>query len=100
MTTTFAAKAGRHFAFAPDPDPVEDILYRMYVIFEEADGRLWSVGTDFMAPDLATAQDFADGLNAQIGLDAETWMALAERAFAARRRFRAQQDDDPPTSSD
>ena len=95
MTTTLTLDTSRRFAFAPDPVPVEDILHRMYVIFEESDGSLWTAGTDFMAPDLATAQGFADGLNARIGLDTTTWMALAERAFAARWKLEAQQGDDP-----
>jgi len=35
--------------------------------------------------DLETAQGFADGRSARIGLDTDTWMALAERVFAERR---------------
>ena len=37
-------------------DPVEGILHRIYVVFEEYDGRLWASGTDMMAPSLKTAE--------------------------------------------
>lgn len=88
MPEILTEDAGRRFAFAPDPEPAEDIRHRVIVIFEESDGRLWSIGTDMMAPDLETAQGFADGLNARIGLDTDTWMVLAERVFAERRTIR------------
>ena len=70
------------------------------MIFEESDGRLWSIGTDMMAPDLETAQGFADGLNARIGLDTDTWMALAERVFAERRQIRERYDSVPSAPPD
>ena len=51
MTETITDGPGPRHAFAPHPDPVEDVLYSIYVIFEEHDGRLWTSRTTMMAPD-------------------------------------------------
>ena len=32
--------AGRRYAFAPHPDPIEEILHRIHIVFEEPDGRV------------------------------------------------------------
>ena len=58
MTETITDGPGPRHAFAPHPDPVEGILHRIYVIFEESDGRLWASGTDMMAPSLESAEAF------------------------------------------
>ena len=85
MTDPATTDAGRRYAFAPHPDPIEDILYRIHVIFEEPDGRLWSAGTDLIAPSMESAQAMAEDLNSRLGLDYAAWTAFAERVFAAKR---------------
>ena len=82
MTETFVDGPGPHHAFAPHPVPVEGLLHRVYVIFQESDGRLWAAGTDMMAPDLGSAELFVDRLNETLGVDRAEWSALASRAFA------------------
>ena len=44
MTEQFTRDADIRYAIAPNPEPVEGILYRVHVLFEELDGRLWSTG--------------------------------------------------------
>ena len=68
----------RH-AFAPHPEPIEQHLHRIHVVFEEADGRLWSAGT--ATSTLASAEQFADRLNESLGLDRDAWAAFARSAF-------------------
>ena len=89
--------ADRRYAFAPHPDPVEDILYRIHVIFEEPDGRLWSSGTDLMAPNMESAEAMAEDLNSRLGLDYAAWTAFAERVFAAKQRPPQGTEPDPAT---
>ncbi len=84
MTQPTTTDAGRRYAFAPHPDPIEEILYRIHIVFEEPDGRLWSAGTDFMAPTMESAEAFAEELNSKLGLDYTTWAEFARRVFAAR----------------
>ena len=85
MTGPTTTDAGRRYAFAPHPDPIEEILYRIHVIVEEPDGRLWSAGTDLMAPTMESAEVMAEDLNSRLGLDYAAWTAFAERVFAAKR---------------
>ena len=82
MTETITDGPGPRHVFAPRPDPVEGTLYRIYVIFEESDGRLWASGTDMMAPGLESAEGFSDRLNEALGVDRAAWSALAKRVFA------------------
>ncbi|MCY4503590.1 MAG: hypothetical protein OXE57_18780 [Alphaproteobacteria bacterium] len=82
MTETITGGPGPRHAFAPHPDPIEGALYRIHVVFEESDGRLWAAGTDIMAPTLESAETFADRLNEALGLDRVAWAARATRAFA------------------
>ena len=44
MTETITGGPGPRHVFAPHPDPVEGMLHRIYIIFEESDGRLWASG--------------------------------------------------------
>ena len=81
MTETITDGPGPRHVFAPHPDPVEGILHRIYVIFEESDGRLWAAGTDMMAPSLESAEAFSDRLNETLGVDRAAWSALANRVF-------------------
>ena len=83
MTETVVAGPGPRHAFAPHPDPVEGLLHRVYVIFQESDGRVWAAGTDMMAPNLDSAERFVERLNETLGIDRAEWSALADRAFAA-----------------
>ena len=99
MTNPSTTDAGRRYAFAPHPDPIEDILYRMHIIFEEPDGRLWSSGTSLMAPNMESAEALADDLNSRLGLDHESWTAFAQRVFAARRALDRDPDTEPPGPS-
>ena len=85
MTEQLTTDAGRRYAFAPHPDPIEDILHRLHIIFEEPDGRLWSAGTDLMAPTMESAETFAEDLNSRLGLDYTTWTEFARRVFAAKQ---------------
>ena len=85
MTQPATTDAGRRYAFAPHPDPVEEILYRIHIVFQEPDGRLWSSGTDLMAPSMEIAEDLAEDLNSRLGLDRAAWSAFARRVFAAKR---------------
>ena len=85
MTDSATTDAGRRYAFAPHPDPIEDILYRIHVIFEEPDGRPWPAGTDLMAPSMDAAEAMAEDLSSRLGLDYAAWTAFAERVFAAKR---------------
>ncbi len=77
--------AGRRYAFAPHPDPIEDILYRIHVVFEEPDGRLWSAGTDLMAPNMESAEAMAEDLNSRLGLDYAASREFDQRVFAAKQ---------------
>ena len=85
MNEALRTGAGRRYAFAPHPDPIEDILYRIHVVFEEPDGRLWSAGTDLMAPNMESAEAMAEDLNSRLGLDYAAWREFAQRVFAAKR---------------
>ena len=91
MTETITDGPGPRHAFAPHPDPVEGILRRIYVIFEESDGRLWASGTDMMAPSLERAEAFSDRLNETLGLDRNASSALAARVFTV-----GEPPDSPP----
>ena len=82
MTETITDGPGPRHAFAPHPDAVEGTVHRIYVIFEESDGRLWSSGTGMMAPSLESAEAFSDRLNETLGVDRDDWSALANRVFA------------------
>ena len=83
MTETIVGGPGPRHAFAPHPVPVEGLLHRIYVIFQESDGRVWAAGTDMMAPDPDSAELFVDRLNETLGLNAAEWSEIAARAFAA-----------------
>ena len=85
MTQPTTTTAGRRYAFAPHPDPIEEILHRIHIVLEEPDGRLWSSGTDIMAPSMDSAEAMAEDLNSRLGLDYAAWTAFAERVFAAKR---------------
>ncbi len=74
--------AGTRFAFAPYTTPIEGLLYRIYVVFENSHGDLFCAGTDLMAPSLATADTMCDALNSQVGLDRDQWKYLASAVFA------------------
>ena len=95
MTDLTTTNAGRRYAFAPHPDPIEDILYRIHVIFQEPDGRLWSAGTDLMAPNMESAEAMAEDLNSRLGLDYTAWTAFAERVFAAKHMRPDTSEPDP-----
>ena len=84
MPEPFAMDDGLRYAFAPSPQPVDDILYRIHVVFEDSDGRCWSAGTELMSPTAESAADFCDGMNARLGLHRQEWTAFAERVFAKR----------------
>ena len=68
----------------PASGPIEDILYRLHIIFEEPDGRLWSSGTDLMARNMESAEALAKNLNSRLGLDYTSWTAFARKVCAAR----------------
>ena len=92
MTETITEGPGPRHVLAAHPDPVEGILHRIYVIFEESDGRLWASGTDMMAPNLESVEAFSDRLNETLGVDRAAWSALADRAFAAGETYDSQID--------
>ena len=84
MTDPFTVDAGARYAFAPSPEPFEGTIYRIKIVFLTSDGRVWSAGTDMMAPTMDSAEDFCDALNARLGFDHDGWTAFAERVFAAQ----------------
>ena len=86
ITEFLAPDTGRRFAFAPAPNAVELVPPSVNVI-EKADQRLQSAGTDLVAAAPETARDLADGLKDGHGLDSGTWIALADRVFAVRRKI-------------
>ena len=92
MTETITDGPGPRHVFARHLDPVEGILHRIYVIFEECDGRLWTSGTDMMTPSLESAEAFSDRLNETLGVDRAAWSALAERVFAVGKAFDSRSD--------
>ena len=84
MSEPFTIGSGLRYAFAPFPQPAEDVLYRIHVVFESPDGRRWSAGTDLMSPTEESAIDFCDAMNVRLGLGRQEWTALAERVFSER----------------
>ena len=84
MTEPHTIGPGLRHAFAPNPEPIEDHLHRIHIIFEEDHGRVWSAGTDMIAPSIESAEVFADRLNESLGLDREAWTGFAERVFRAK----------------
>ena len=96
MTEPLTTDAGCRYAFAPHPDPIHDILYRIHLILEKADGRLWSSGTELMAPDMESAETLADDLNSRLELDNAAWTAFAKRVFASKRIRSESGEREPP----
>ena len=96
MTDPTTTDAGPRYAFAPHPDPIEDVLYRIRVVVEEPDGRLWSAGTDLMAPSMESAEVAAEDLNSRLRLDYATWTEFARRVFSASRELDKGHDSGPP----
>ena len=47
--------AGARHAFAPSPEPTEGVVHRVRIVFQASDGRVWSAGTDMMAPTIDSA---------------------------------------------
>ena len=93
MTEQFTRDADIRYAFAPNPEPVEGILYRVHVLFEEPDGRLWSTGTDLMAavkggekPDQRAEQNTA---TAAFGVRWSEGVAMRQGAVSAGNEGRA-----------
>ncbi len=84
MSEPVPIDAGLRYAFAPDPEPVECVDYRIHAIFEATDARCRSTGTDLMLPTLESAQEFCDGLNARLGFRRPDWTAFADRVFTER----------------
>ena len=75
--------AGTRFAFAPYPIPIEGLLYRIYVVFENSHGDLFCAGTDLMAPSLEAADTICDTLNTHDDLNRDQWKCLASAVFDA-----------------
>ena len=100
MTEQFTTDVDIRYAFAANSEPIEGILYRVHVIFEEPDGRLWSAGTDLMAPDLETAQGLADRLNTPLGWKTNAWTAFAHRFFEWDRARKCSPDVAPAAPAD
>ena len=87
MAESFTMDVGARYAFAPSPEPIEGVVHRIRIVFQASDGRVWTAGTDMMAPTLDSAEDFCDALNARLGLDRDGWSAFAERVFAAQAQL-------------
>ena len=84
MAEPFTMNDGARYAFAPSPEPIEGAVHRIQIVFQASDGRVWTAGTDMMAPAMDSAEDFCDALNTRLGLDRDAWKRFAERVFAAR----------------
>ena len=52
MAEPFTVDAGARYAFAPSPEPIEGSLHRIRIAFQASDGRVWTTGTDMIAPAL------------------------------------------------
>ena len=74
---------GTRFAFAPYPVAIENLLYRIYVVFETSRGDLLCAHTNLMAPSLETANTMCDNLNTQVDLTRDQWKCLASAVFDA-----------------
>ena len=48
MAEPFTMDAGTRYAFAPSPEPIEGTLHRIRIVFQAADGRVRSAGTDMI----------------------------------------------------
>ena len=72
---------GTRFAFAPYEAPIEGLLYRIYVVFENSHGDLFCAGTDLMAPSLEAADTMCDTLNSHVDLSRDQWKCLASAVF-------------------
>ena len=79
--------AGAGYAYAPSPDPIDAVVHSIHILFQVSDGRVWTAGTDMVAPMIESAEDFCDALNARLGLDRKRWTAFAERVFAAQAQL-------------
>ena len=44
VTGPYGGMPGYRFAFAPHPEPFDDMFYRIHVFLEDTDGSHWSVG--------------------------------------------------------
>ncbi len=87
MAEPFSMDAGARYAFAPSPEPFEDMMCRIRIIFQASDGRGWTSGTDMIAPTLDSAEDSCDTLNTRLRFDHDGWMAFAARVFAAQAQL-------------
>ena len=92
MADAFTLDAGARYAFAPSPEPIQGALHRIRIVFQASDGRVWSAGTDMMAPTVDSAEDFCDALNARLGLNHDGWRGFAERVVAAQAQLRVCQE--------
>ena len=95
MAEPFALDASVRYAFAPSPEPVESVMYRIHIVFECSDSRLWSAGTDLMSVTAESAAVLCDGMNARLGFDRHGWTALADRVFAERPNRNNGPKDEP-----
>lgn len=91
--------AGTRFAFAPYPVPIEGLLYRIYVVFENSHGDLFCAGTDLMAPSLEAADTICDTLNTHVDLNRDQWKCLASAAFDAVETAKEQAASETKTAA-
>ena len=70
-------------AFAAHPEPLDDMLYGIHLFVEDADGSLWSLGTDLATQDRETAQFLAGMVNERLGRDLAAAETFAERVMNA-----------------
>lgn len=83
MATPPIINPGTRFAFAPYENPIEGLLYRIYIVFENAHGDLFGAGTDLMAPSLEAADTMCDTLNVHVDLNRDQWKCLASAVFSS-----------------
>ena len=79
----FPSTAEFRVAFAAHPEPLDDMLCRIHLFVEDADGSLWSVGTDLVTQDLENAEFLAGIVNERLGLDIAASETFAERVMKA-----------------
>ena len=91
-TFPFVGFDGGRFAFAPHPEPNEDMVFRINIFLEDTDGSQWWVETDLIVWDLETAHMLAATLNGRLGLDVVASAAFAERVLAANPMGRHPRD--------
>ena len=94
-----ATNTGTRFAFAPYPIATEELLFRIYVVFETSRGDLLCAHTNLMAPTIETEDTICDTLNVHVDLNRDQWKCLASAAFDAVETAKEQAASEAKTAA-